>query len=156
LTQEKPEKWKFQSDAHLTGLFREIITDYDGVELADANAFQWRILFTNNSLGDEEAAGKCQKISGAIRHLWGVDFLILVQKTIWDAATPLEKTRILVHEAHHMKESEDGEAMIRKHGGDFCTIAAHDKQSYRIAELVIKKLRSLKEFETQQELAVAA
>jgi hypothetical protein len=150
----KPEKWKFQEDGHLSVLFNELLKNYDGIELNDANTFQSRILFTNNSLGDEEVAGKCMKISGVIRHLWGVDFIVLIQKTCWDAATPLEKTRILAHEAHHMKESEDGEPTVRKHGGDFCSIPEHDKQSYRIAELVYKKLKNLKEFTTQQEITV--
>jgi predicted metallopeptidase len=151
----KQEKWKYATDANLTGLFREMLAEYDGFELAEAATSIWKILFTNNSLGDEEIAGRCQKVSGAIRHLWGIDYIILIQKTHWDAASPVEKVRTLVHEATHIKTSKDGEPEIRKHGGDFCTIAAHDKQSYRIAELVYRKLKTLKEFQTQQEIVVA-
>ncbi len=147
---QKPEK--YSEDAHLTGLANEILKTYDGTELLDANIFQRRIIFTNSSLGDEEIAGKCKKIDGAIRFLWGNDFLILIHKPTWDASPPLEKTRILVHELLHIEEGENGEAAIRKHGGDFCMISSHDKQSYRIAESVYRKLRTLKEFQTQQEI----
>ncbi len=148
---QKPER--YSEDAHLTGLANEILKIYDGSELLDASTFQKRIIFTSSSLGDEEIAGKCKKIDGAIRFLWENDFLILIHKPTWDASPPLEKTRILVHELLHIAEGEDGEASIRKHGGEFCSIASHDKQCYRIAEGIYRKLRTLKEFQTQQEIA---
>jgi len=148
----KQKSERYSEDAHLTGLANEICKIYDGSELRDASTFQKRIIFTNSSLGEEEIAGKCKKIDGAIRFLWGNDFLILIHKPTWDASPPLEKTRILVHELLHIAEGEDGEALTRKHGGDFCAIPSHDKQSYRIAEGIYQKLRTLKEFQTQQEI----
>ncbi|SRR6266567_1012119 len=148
------KKEKYQEDGHLSVLFNELLKE--SPELREASQFQWRIIFTNNSLGDEEVAGKCQKISGAISYLWGVDFMILIQKSHWDAATPLEKTRILVHEATHMAESEKGEPKVRRHEGDFCSIPAHDKNSYRIAEAIYRRLKNLNEFQTQEEIIVTA
>jgi len=149
----KPSE-KYVENGKLEVLVNEILTKWDGDELADAETFQWKILFTNGSLGDEEVAGKCRKIDGPIRYLWGVDYLLLIHKPSFDAGTPREKTRILVHELHHIAQSENGEPQIRKHAGDFCSIPEHDKLSYRIAEAIYRKLDNLSEFLTQEELPV--
>jgi predicted metallopeptidase len=147
-------KEKYLENGALEILAKEVIEEVEAIDQPiDAGIFQWKILFTNTNLGDEEIAGKCKKIDGAIRYIYGIDFLILIQKETWDAASPLEKTRILVHELTHIAQGEKGDPQIRKHAGDFCSIPEHDKQSYKIAEAIYRKLPRLKEFETQQEIA---
>lgn len=147
---------RYLEDGKLSVLAKEILDQTAladiGDPLHDAEKFQFKIIFVNGSLGDEEAAGKCKKIEGAISYLWGIDYLILIQKTLFDAATPLEKTRVLVHELYHILASDKGEPEIRKHWGDYCSIPSHDKFSYEVASAIERKLKNLKAFLQQVEL----
>lgn len=147
---------RYQEDGSLSLLANEILTAYKGEELNDAKAFQWKIIFTTTTLGHEEVAGKCTKIDGPIRYLWENDFLILIKKDEFDRATAIDKTRILVHELHHIGKNEHDEPAIRRHIGDFCVIPSHDKLSYKIAGELYKHLLHLKDFTRQEEVAVAA
>jgi hypothetical protein len=143
---------RYEEDGHLPVLVKEILDSYRGSELNDAKAFQWRVLFTTQTLGHEEVAGKCTRVDGAIRFLWSNDFIILIHKPTFDSATTLEKTRILVHELHHIGKDEHDEPTIRRHAGDFCEIPAHDKLSYKVAHEIYRNLKNLKEFTTQDEI----
>src|SRR5712692_6605976 len=104
---------KYSEDGHLAVLTNEILSTYKGPELGAAGASRYKILFTESSLGDEEIAGKCRKMDGAVRYLYDLDYLILIHKPTFDSMTALEKTRILVHELHHIDADEDKEPLIR-------------------------------------------
>lgn len=147
---------RYEDDGSLRVLTAEILEAYKGEALNDAKAFQKRVIFTNTKLGHEEVAGKCTKIDGPIRFLWGVDFIIQIQKQEFEKMTALDKTRIIVHELHHIGKNEHDEPETRRHSGDFCEIAAHDKLSYAIAREIYKDLKNLKGFTTQEEVAVSA
>jgi hypothetical protein len=149
-------EWKYQEDASLSLLTNEILATYKGEELNDAKAFQWKIIFTTNTLGHEEVAGRCSRIDGPIAYLWDNEFLIQVKKDEFEKATALDKTRILVHELHHIGKNENDQPAIRRHVGDFCEIPAHDKLSYKIAQEIYKHLSHLKDFTTQEEVVVTA
>ena len=145
---------RYLEDGKLSVLTNEILQSYKGSELNDAKAFEYRIIFTNGSLGHQEVAGRCTKVHGAIRYLWSNDFVILIQKKEFDAMTPVQKTRILVHELHHIGKDEHDEPTIRRHDGDFCEIDAHDKLCYKIAHEIYRGLKNLKEFTRQEEMDV--
>ena len=145
---------RYESDGKLPILVKEILDAYKGNELNDAKAFQWRVIFTNQTLGHEEVAGKCTKVDGAIRFLWSNDFIIQLHKPTFDAATALEKVRIIAHELHHIGKDDHDEPAIRRHAGDFCEIPAHDKLSYKIAGEIYKHIGTLKDFTTQSEVVV--
>jgi Putative phage metallopeptidase len=147
---------RYQEDGKLTVLAGEVLKAYRGDALNDAKAFQFRIIFTTQTLGHEEVAGKCTKIDGAIRYLWSNDFIILIKKDEFEKATAIDKTRIIVHELHHIGKNEHDEPAIRRHMGDFCEIPAHDKLSYGIARQIVKDLPSLKDFTTQEEIPPTA
>lgn len=143
---------RYESDGKLPILVKEILDNYRGNELNDAKAFQWRVIFTNQTLGHEEVAGKCTKVDGAIRFLWSNDFIIQLHKPTFDASTAIEKVRIIVHELHHIGKDDHDEPAIRRHAGDFCEIPAHDKLSYKIAGEIFKQIKTLREFTTQSEV----
>lgn len=146
---------KYQEDGRLPVLAQEILNHYKGEELNAAKSFQWRVIFTDSSLGINEPAGKCRKIDGAISYLWHVDFLILIHRQTWDGLTNQQKTHLLVHELHHIAVGDNDEPKIRPHAGDFCEIAAHDKTCQRIASEIWRDLKNLEGFNKQIEIVTA-
>lgn len=145
---------RYSEDGQLSILAKQILDTYEGNDLDDAKTFQWRILFTSQTLGHEEVAGKCTKVDGAIRYLWSNDFIILIHRQSFDSATDLEKVRIIAHELHHIGKNEHDEPAIRRHEGDFCEIPSHDKRSFKIAGEIHRNLPALRAFTRQVEVVV--
>jgi hypothetical protein len=105
------------------------------------------VLAKGKAPADREAAS-CRKIPNAIRTVSGIHFLLVFWTAEWDAMTTAERHRTIVHECMHIGSNDDGEPKIRCHGGDFCEIPQHDKESLELAKQ-IPIPASLAEFDRQ-------
>lgn len=100
-------------------------------ELYAARSANWKAFYSKNE--PEHIGGKCRKLDGAVRHQTGLDFFVLIHLSTFAASDDFHKFRMICHELFHIEKLEKGGFVVRRHEGDFCEIAAHDKFSYRLA-----------------------
>ena len=117
-------------------------------ELSEAQAASFKVFYTNAEM--EHIGGKCRKLDGAVRYQTKEDYFILIHRKPFAESDDFHKVRMLVHELFHI-EKDEGAFKIRKHRGDFCEIAEHDKFSYQLA---LKAMLALGiEYDNQEAIA---
>ena len=99
-------------------------------ELSEAANSQFKAFFSSTE--PEHLGGKCRKLDGAVRHQTKLDYFVLIHKDPFIESDSLHRLRMLAHELNHIAMDRTS-WVIRRHAGDFCEIAEHDKTSYRLA-----------------------
>lgn len=111
-------------------------------ELNDALRTHFRILFTRSEF--EHWGGLCQLNNGPTRFTTGLENIITIKKSEYDALDEEGKNALVCHELYHIMRSDDDKPKLRKHqylgGIDFCELPQHDGFSHRLALKVMGKL----------------
>lgn len=123
---EKPDAFKDSEALHKLAFQICLVVP----ELADARLANWKAFYSKNEA--EHIGGKCRRLDGAVKHQTGLDFFILIHLPPFAESDDFHKFRIICHELYHIEKVGTG-FKVRRHSGDFCEIALHDKFSYRLA-----------------------
>lgn len=123
---EKPDAFKDSEALHKLAFQISLAVP----ELRDARLANWKAFYSKNE--PDHIGGKCRKLDGAVKHQTGLDYFILIHYSSFFESDDFHKFRILCHELYHIQKEEKA-FRVRRHEGDFCEIAAHDKFSYRLA-----------------------
>lgn len=119
-----PRLQKAVDDVLSNGAFREVAE------------FKVVALFAKGKAPADREAASCRRIPNAIRTVSGIDFLLVFWTAEWDAMATKEHHRTIVHECMHVGSNDNCDPKIRRHGGDFCEIPEHDKESAELAEKI--------------------
>lgn len=131
---ENVEKKKYWEDAALTTVVEQV---RQSGQFPDAEDFKIRVLYVNGKPPEEgDVAAKCIKVADHLRVISHVDFVLLFWKSAWDLMVPETRFTTICHELHHIDQTENGKPKIRRHGGDFCEIPEHDKESRQLAKMI--------------------
>ena len=129
---EEPQE-KYTHNPHLQKAVDEVL----GNEAFQAVAeFKVVAVFAKGKAPADREAASCRKMPGAIRTVSGIDFLLVFWTSEWDAMPTPERHRTIVHECMHIGSNDKGDPKIRRHGGDFCEIPEHDKESLELAKQI--------------------
>ena len=148
MTDEVPSK-RYTRDPRIQRIVDDVreSTEFDDC----VRDFKIIAVFAKGERKSSQEAGRCRKVSAAVRLVTGLDFILIFWTIPWDEMTNDQRHQLVIHEIYHIDANDDGEPRLRLHGGDFCEIPEHDKVSMELAQK-ISMSPSLGKFDRQAKI----
>jgi hypothetical protein len=124
---------KYTHNPHLQKAVDDVLSNEAFRAVAELTV---KAVFAKGKAPADREAASCRKVPGPVRAVTKVDFLLVFWTKEWDAMPTPERHRTIVHECMHVGMNDNGDPKIRRHGGDFCEIPEHDKESMELAKQI--------------------
>ena len=136
--QKLEERFADETD-ELKGLTKLILT-FGSEYFTAVQGITFKIFFTQKPLNDHSAY--CKKLEASVRFKLNVDFFILIDKSVFDDYSRIDKAKMIIHELHHIGKDNKGQPSIHNHNEkeDFCELPSHDLFSERIIDSLRDRL----------------